>query len=97
MPVDIAGGHLDRGGAGIAGERGRRPEPTYITDSAEDLAGVDRPDAVELGECAARGRDGRLGIAGCFGDAAIERTDFTDKPRVHETLGWFTLMHFADY
>jgi hypothetical protein len=35
----LAGGHLDRGGAGVVSEPGRRPEPANGTDMSKDLAG----------------------------------------------------------
>jgi hypothetical protein len=52
----VAGGRLDGGGAGVAGERGGRAEAPSITDVAEDLAGpaLRRDCRVLAGPAAAR-------------------------------------------
>ena len=68
----LAGGHLGGGGAGVAGERGGRAEATNITDVAEDLAGGQRAETMQLGQGGAGCADGHLDIIGGLGDPAIE-------------------------
>jgi hypothetical protein len=76
---DLPGGGLDRCGAGVGGERGRRSETVHGVDASQDLGGVEGTDAAELGQGAARCVDGCFDIAGGFGDAAIELADLGDK------------------
>ncbi|HEX8934656.1 MAG TPA: hypothetical protein VF788_10800, partial [Pseudonocardiaceae bacterium] len=47
---DVAGGGLDRRGAGVGGKRRGGAEPVDGADQGEDLAGEQVPDAVQLGQ-----------------------------------------------
>ena len=75
----VAGGHFDRGGAGVAGERGPRPEPANVTDAAKDFARGQCAEAVQVGE----GGDGcghsGLNIGGSLGDPAVQLAHLTDQ------------------
>src|SRR6185312_15269788 len=53
-----AGGHLDRGGAGVGRERVAAGEPGDVLDVADDGGGDDRADAVDAGQGGAGGFDG---------------------------------------
>ena len=48
-------------------------------DPAQDLGGVQCPDAAELSEGAARRFDGGLDVAGGFGDATVQLADLGDE------------------
>jgi hypothetical protein len=78
-PGDVAGGCRDRGGAGVGGERGRRPEPMNRADASQNLGGVHRPDAAKFGQCAPRCIDGGFDVAGGFGDTTVELADLGDE------------------
>jgi hypothetical protein len=43
---DVAGGHLDQGGAGVGSKRRRGAESTDVADPGEDLAGEQVADSV---------------------------------------------------
>ncbi len=68
---DITGGHLDRGGAGVGGERRRRAEPGDVPDPGEDLPGGQIPDTEQLGQGAVGGCHGGADLGGGRGDAPI--------------------------
>ena len=57
MPDNISGGHVDRGGAGVGGERRRGAESIDGADPAEDLARGQGADAAQFGESGAGGGD----------------------------------------
>jgi hypothetical protein len=80
MADHVAGGHLDRGGAGIAGERRGRAEPANITDAGEDLAFDQRSGAVQFGQGGAGAADGGFDVLGGLGDAAIELAPLINRP-----------------
>jgi hypothetical protein len=48
VPLLLAGGGVDRGGAGPGGEVRAGAEPGDVADVAEDPGGADRADAIEL-------------------------------------------------
>ena len=75
----VARGHLDRGGAGVAGERGRRPEPVNITDSSEDLTGGQYAQAMHVGQGGAGCGHSGLNIVGGLGDPAVKLAHLADK------------------
>ncbi|SLF62921.1 Uncharacterised protein [Mycobacteroides abscessus subsp. massiliense] len=79
MTHDLAGGHFDRGGAGVAGKRGRGAEPAHIPDVADDLRGDHGTHAVHIGQSGARGGHCSLNIIGGLGDTAVELTDLADE------------------
>ena len=83
---DVAGGRLDRRGAGVAGERGGRTEPVDRTDPSEDLARVQRSDPAQLGQRGAGFGDRRLDVAGCLAirrsSCRISPTRSTARPRM---------------
>ena len=53
MAVNISGRYVDRGGAGVGGERGRGAEPIDRADPAEDLASRQRADTDQVGQSGA--------------------------------------------
>jgi hypothetical protein len=48
VSVVVSGGHVDRCGAGVAGEVVPAGEPPDVAGLGEDLRGVDRSDPVDL-------------------------------------------------
>jgi hypothetical protein len=75
VPFHVAGGHLNRRGAGIGSERRCGTEPAHAADPGQDLACEPGPNAVELGECGAGvlDRGGDVGVGGR--DSPVETTD----------------------
>ena len=70
---NVAGGHIDRGGAGVGGERSGGAESVDRADPAEDLAGGQRADTEQLGQGGARMSVTAVGdVGGGFGDAAVQ-------------------------
>ena len=69
---NISGGHVDRGGAGVGGERGRGAESIDGADPAQDLARRQGTDTTHLGESGAGGGDGGLDVGGGLGDAPVQ-------------------------
>src|SRR5271163_4495561 len=63
----------------VAGERGGRAEATNITDVAEELAGGQRAETMQLGQGGAGRADGHLDIIGGLGDPAIELAHLADQ------------------
>lgn len=76
---DIAGGGLDRGGAGVGGKRRGGTEPIDRADQSKDLADQQSADAVQLGQGGTAGGDGGGDLRGGRGDALIEPTDLADQ------------------
>ena len=87
MADNISGGHVDRGGAGVGGERGRGAESIDGADPAQDLARRQRTDTAQLGESGAGGADGGLDVGGGLGDAAVQLTYLGDQVGGKATQG----------
>ena len=79
VPHNVAGGHFDRGGAGVGGERGRGAESIDGADPAEDLARGQSTDAAQFGESCAGGGDGGLDVGAGLGDAAVQLAYLGDQ------------------
>ena len=79
MADNIAGGHVDRGGAGVGGERGGGTETIDCADPAEDLARGQRADTAQLGQSGAGVGDCGLDVGGGLGDAAVQLAYLSDQ------------------
>lgn len=79
MTDDVAGGHLDWCGAVERGERRSGAESGDRARPGEDLASQWDADAVELGQGAPGGRDGRCDVLIGGGDASIQVADLGDQ------------------
>ena len=76
---NISGGHVDRGGTGVGGERGRGAESIDGADPAQDLARGQGTDTAQLGESGAGGGDGGLDVGGGLGDASVQLACLRDQ------------------
>jgi hypothetical protein len=79
MAENISGRYVDRGGAGVGGERGRGAEPIDRADPAEDLASRQRADTDPVGQSGAGVVNRGLDVSGCLGDAAVQLTYLSDQ------------------
>jgi hypothetical protein len=79
MADNNSGGHVDRGGTGVGGERGSGTASIDGADPAEDLARGQGTDTAQLGESGAGGGDGGLYIGGGLGDAPVQLTYLRDQ------------------
>src|SRR5919202_756741 len=84
---DIAGGHLDRGGAGEGSKRRRGRESADVADPGEDLAGQQVADAVQLGQRTAAGLNSTGDLGSSRGNASIQPADFGDEVAGQGTQG----------
>ncbi len=69
---NVAGGHVDRGGSGVGGERSRGAESVDRAHPAEDRARGQRADTEQLGEGGPGCGDGGVDVGGGFGDAPVQ-------------------------
>ena len=74
---DVAGGHLDRCGAGVAGESGRGAESGDGADPAQDFGRGQRADAVQLGE---GGTEALTAVAMSAAALAMRRSSWRTSP-----------------
>ena len=78
MADNISGGYVDRGGAGVGGERGRGAETIDRADPAEDLACGQRADTAQVCQSGAGVGNRGLDFCGGLGDAAVQLAYLSD-------------------
>ena len=75
MPDLITAGHVDRGGAVVAGEAVLGREPVHVADLGQDPSGHHWPDAVQIQQGCGRGGDERSDLGPARLDLGVERAD----------------------
>ncbi len=79
MAFDVAGGRLQRCGAGERGEVATGGKASRVVDDADDGGGADVADAVDVGQRRVVGAERLSESAACWWDAPVQPSDVVDQ------------------